>query len=310
MSRAAVVFVVTAMLIPVAGGIAAADELEEHLKRAGEAEFSGRQVLVAYWDGDSAAGIYDVAQERGMTLAEAGGESVMVGRGRVRAEASGHEGHLAVGEWASWHLSDRYATGSSRSAVRLGRPATVVTVVEAGRPRVRMIFDDGTGAPLLTEVYDGGGALYRLAVMVDFRPGTPLRPMSSGPADEYEMIPKAGAVSLPRTLAGYWRADAYAGPDSTVQVFYTDGLFSFSVFQAEGRVAAGPFEEGPTLSSGGERYRRLLDPGAVRVFWTARDSSYVLVGDLPPDHLEEVLGELPSPDHPNLLVRMWRGLFG
>ncbi len=306
----AAVMVSIAVLLSGVAGVAAANELEEHLRKAGEADFSGRQILVSYWDGDSAAGLYDVAQIDGMTMLVSGGESVMVGRGRMRSETGSEEGHVAVGEWAAWKLSDRYRAAKSRTTVRLGRPATVVSVVEDGRPRLRMIFDDETGAPLLSEVYDGDGSLYRMAVMVEFSPGTPRRDVRSGSLAEYDMIATATDVSLPRSLAGYWRADAYAGPEATVHAFYTDGLFSFSVFQAKGRAAAGPFEEGARLESSGKRYKRLLDPGAVRVFWNARHSSYVLVGDLPPDHLDQVLGELPAPDHPNLFTRMWRGLFG
>lgn len=308
--RPAIVAVATFLLVATATGVAAGNELEEHLRKAGDADFSGRQIIVSYWDGDSSAGVYDVAQSGGMTMLESGDESVMVGRGRMKSEYGNLEGHVAVDEWAEWKLSDRYHAASSRTTVRLGRPATVVSVVEDGRPRVRMIFDDETGAPLLSEVYDGNGSLFRLAVMVDFSPGQTRRPMRSGSIDEYEVIPTAAAGSLPRTLAGYWRADAYEGPEATVHAFYTDGLFSFSVFRAEGRAAAGKFEDGARLESSGNRYKRLLDPGAVRVFWNARRASFVLVGDLPPDHLDLVLGELPTPDNPNLFTRMWRGLFG
>ncbi len=297
----------------VAGGAlpAAAEELEAYLRGAGEAEFSGRQIVVTYWEGgESAAGVYSVAQRDGMTLVKSGGLELMVGGGKMETDHAGGEGHVAVTEWADWRLSDRYDVAAEEQARRLGRPATVVTVVEDGTPRVRMVFDDATGAPLLSEVYDGDGDLYRMAVMVEFEPGAPPMSRAPGPLSEYQVVERSAPVGLPDELAGYWRADTYAGPETTVQAFYTDGIFSFSLFRAEARLDDGPFAEGADLDASGNSYRRLLDPGAVRVFWNASTASFVLVGDLPPDHLEEVLGALPEPDRPNVLVRAWRGLFG
>ena len=59
-----------------------------------------------------------------------------------------------------------------------------------------------------------------------------------------------------------------------------------------------------------ELYRRVVTPTSLWVHWDAPDHSYVLVGDLPPDHLTEVLAELPEPGRRNVLVRLWRRLFG
>ncbi len=311
MRRLATIGALTTLLV--AGGAlpAAAQELEAYLRGAEEAEFSGRQVVVTYWDGDeSAAGVYTLAQRDGMTLVESGGLELMVGGGKMEAEHPGGEGHLAMTEWTEWRLSDRYRVAPTEDVRRLGRPATLVTVIEEERPRVKMVFDDATGAPLLSEVFDGDGSLYRMAVMVEFQPVAPPMPRAPGPLSEYEVVSRSTPVGMPDGLAGYWRADTYAGPQSTLQAFYTDGIFSFSLFRAEDRLDDGPFADGADLDAAGNTYRRLLDPGSVRVFWNARTASFVLVGDLPPDHLQEVLAALPEPDRPNVLVRAWRGLFG
>ncbi len=311
MRRLATIGALTALLV--AGGAlpAAAEELEAYLREADEAEFSGRQIVVTYWDGgESAAGVYAVAQRGGMTLVESGGLELMVGGGKMETDHAGGEGQIAMTEWSEWRLSDRYDVAAEEEARRLGRQATVVTVVENDRPRVRMVFDDATGAPLSSEVFDGDGDLYRMAVMVEFQPGAPPMQREAGPLSEYEVVARSTPIGLPDQLAGYWRADTYAGPDETLQAFYTDGIFSFSLFRADARLDDGPFADGADLDAAGNSYRRLLDPGAVRVFWNARSAAFVLVGDLPPDHLENVLADLPDPDRPNLLVRAWRGLFG
>ncbi len=313
MRRLVLLGAVAAAFVVGGAASAAATELEDYLRAAEEAEFAGRQIVVTYWDGDeAAAGVYSVAQRDGMTTVEAGGLGLMVGGGKMEADhAAGGAAHMAMTEWADWRLSDRYDVGASEPARRLGRDATVVTVLEDGVPRLRMIFDDETGAPLLSEVFDADGELYRIAALVEFQPGEP--PMArdaAGPLDEYYVVPRSSSVGLPDSLSGYWRADTYAGPEATVQAFYTDGIFSFSLFRADTRLAAGPFEDGAELEAAGRTYRRILDPGAVRVFWNASTGSFVLVGDLPPDHLQEVLDSLPTPERPNVLVRAWRGLFG
>ena len=46
------------------------------------------------------------------------------------------------------------------------------------------------------------------------------------------------------------------------------------------------------------------------VQWSSDPYTYVLVGDLPPDHLQQVLSELPRPTSRNILSRIWQGLFG
>lgn len=308
MKRLVVVLGLAGGMLVLGAGVAAAQELEPYLRDAGAAEFSGRQVVVTYWDGDeSAAGVYSVAQIDGMTLVQAEGLGLMVGGGKMDSEHGGHG--LAVSEWSDWRLSDRYETGSTRETRRLGRPATVVSVLEDGAPRLRMIFDDATGAPLLSEVFDGDGSLYRMAVMVDFDAAAPPMPRTAA-AEYYEVLSSSAPVALPSELGGYWRADTYVGPESTIQAFYTDGLFSFSLFRAEARLDAGPFDDGDRMEAADRTYLRLLDPGSVRVFWNASNATFVLVGDLPPDHLEVVLSELPAPERPNVLVRAWRGLFG
>ena len=60
---------------------------------------------------------------------------------------------------------------------------------------------------------------------------------------------------------------------------------------------------------GGE-YLQMVTPSEVWVAWRHDGSTFLLVGDLPPDHIVRVLSELPQPEGANLLSRLWRGLFG
>jgi hypothetical protein len=106
------------------------------------------------------------------------------------------------------------------------------------------------------------------------------------------------------------RADTYAGPDETIHAFFTDGLFSFSLFEVDVAARLDRFEDAGAVLLNGTSYRRLVTPTEIWVTWKAGDVAYVLVGDLPPDHLEEVVADLPAPREPSLLSRLWNGIFG
>ncbi len=115
---------------------------------------------------------------------------------------------------------------------------------------------------------------------------------------------------MPASADGYSRLDVYRDQDGVVQAFYGDGLFSFSVFQLPGIQGEDRFAHATELALAGDRYEVLVHPTDLWVRWNSGGTTYLLVGDLPPDHLESVLRELPKPSGNDLLSRLWRGLFG
>jgi hypothetical protein len=44
--------------------------------------------------------------------------------------------------------------------------------------------------------------------------------------------------------------------------------------------------------------------------WNSPDTTLALVGDLPPDHIEQVLAELPKPGIRIWFRRIWARFFG
>ncbi len=290
--------------------VAQAEELEEYLEKAAEAEYTGREIVVTYWEDETHAGIYEVEQGGGLTMVGGTVSRAMVGAGKIDRLDDGRDPQELFG-WSEWRLEDRYSMEPAVAGRRLGRSVSIVSIEESNRLRMRVAFDTETGAPMLTEVFDGDGRLYRLAVMVDFSPEPPDLPegMLDG-SSGYETVGPAAVETLPATAAGYRRADTYAGPDDTVHAFYSDGLFSFSVFEFAGRADTGLFADAPKLRVRDREYRRISDPGSVLVFWRASDATYLLIGALPPDHLRAVLGDLPEPGDRSLLGRIWRGVFG
>jgi len=304
-------------LVVVAGAsavpTAAADELEDYLRSAATASYSGRQIVVTTWGGDTSFGSYRVMQEPGLTLVNGTEYEARAGGGRMSSTSGDVLHGLSLEHWAEWRLHDRYEMGAVRTVTPFGREATSVDIMEGDVVRARLVFDVATAAPLRAEWFDASGSVYRISVLVDFSEIGEGVEMPSGedvPGMSYAVMGSAGATRLPASAGGYWRADAYAGAKNATHVFYTDGLFSFSVVELSERMKSGPFSHGAKFKVGGHTFRRLIEPGAVWVYWSTPDHSYVLVGDLPPDHLKDVLGEMPEPGEPNVFVRMWRNLFG
>lgn len=290
----------------VGAGVAAGDDLDEYLQRAAESDYAGSQIVVSIWDGRTETMVIDI--EHAGSRFMVGSEEHLVDAGTV--VKNGGSSALSVAAW-NRYASDRYEAAEAVRVRRLGREAESVAIVEDGTIRARILFDVATGAPLATEIYDGGGRLFRLSAMTQFD-ATPRKIYAgvSPEADVYDVMVPVSVATLPKHAAGYTLADVYSGPDDVVHAFFTDGLFTFSIFEIEGDVTADRFEDAVTMEVRGARYQRFATPTDVWLQWTADDTSYVLVGDLPPDHLDDVLHELPKPSRPNLLERMWRGLFG
>jgi hypothetical protein len=126
------------------------DDLEEYLRDAAGAEFSGRQVVMTYWGDEAAAGIYEVTQSGGTTTIHAGDDTVIIGAGAFETRRGDDDHYQLVPEWTSWYIDDRYTIGDVERVQRIGRPATLVTVLEGDVVRLRLAFDVATGAPLLS----------------------------------------------------------------------------------------------------------------------------------------------------------------
>lgn len=286
----------------------ASEELDVYLEQADAAGYSGIQFVVTVWGDDTSTGIFQVEQAGDMVMVQQGAGESLISSGKVRA-MDGRVG-TAIGSWAEAVGSSRYTVGPPQAAERLDRSAQSIDVFEGSLLRARLILDMKTGAPLATEVYDGNGDLFRFATMLDF--DTTMGEMAELAADgsAYDVVLAAPVTSLPDTVAGYARVDVYDAPGEGVHAFYADGLFSFSVFDLPDDAGDGRFKDAATFRMGGSDYRKLLAPSDIWVMWRTPQATYVLVGDLPPDHLEDVLSELPRPKSKSFFSRLWGGLFG
>lgn len=287
---------------------AVAEELEDYLSKAAEADYAGTQVVVTVWEGRSTARIMEVERIGELLMVGSDGREVVAGNGKLSSAAGG----VVLSDWdAGSHLSSRYTTGTAEPAQHLGREAIEVTIFEYDVARARIVFDAATWAPMVTEVFDGDGDRFRFASFTEFSPA-PRRAFEKmdDAGDVYEVVTRIDETAMPGSAAEYRRLDVYRNQDGVVQAFYGDGLFSFSVFQLEGAQGERRFDGAETLVVDDAAYQVLVNPTDVWVRWASGARTYLLVGDLPPDHLEAVLTELPEPQSGGFLARLWRSVFG
>jgi len=299
----AAVFVVTT------AGSALADDLADYLEDARDAIYSGERLVATSWDGIDSIGIFEIQHHGGMASVGSGSGSATIGAGRMYLGGP-EEAAVSFVLHTDPELGGRYSVSPGEATKHLGRAATVVEVIEAGSVRVRMVVDDSTSAPVATEVFDDEGELFRSSAMTEFSVWVDPA-MAAFDDREYRMMLPLDAADLPIDLAGYRLIDVYAAPQDGRQAFYTDGLFSFSVFTTRGRADWAKIADNEhSYSTDGNRYLRVVSPTSVTVLWNAPTTAIALVGDLPPDHLDDVLGKLPPPGTDNWMKRMWRKLFG
>lgn len=308
MIRSAVAAALTMVLVPLPA--AADDQLADRLEQQMTAEFEASGIVMCTWGGDSAAGPYSVSRHGAMSMATGPAGDLMVTDALTVMRRGGEWYAVDFTDRAEWSLSDRYRLGAPEPSERLGRPGRTYVVFEGDLPRVRVVVDDATAVPLLTEVLDGDGRVFRVAALMEVAAATEQSDDMPGEVRRRTVAPTAAAPQFPESLAGYRRMDAYAVEGGGVHGYYSDGLFSFSVFQTGRGAPPAAFDAATRFGVDGGIYLRVVTPTVVWVYWAAPDHSYVLVGDLPPDHLASALEDLPAPGERGLLVRMWRRLFG
>lgn len=302
------IFTVTLTLMTLLGTLPAPD-LVDDLDQAGDAEFAGRQLVVCWAPDGVVAHVTDIEQSGGMTMVTGPDGSFVIGEGKMIEQYAGGIEYLEMTPTTDWRLWDGYTVRDGENVAGLS-DARVVEILEGNSIRARFVLDEATSAPLITEVYGRNEALYRYSSLIEFQPreSEPMLDMSDMP--EPESRASGTAETIPAMAGHYWAADSYSAPGG-VQVFFTDGLFRFSVFEVNRKSDGGGLAKLPTVDIGGNGgYYRQHTPGAVSVFWRTPDLAFVLVGDLPPDQLEAVLADLPTPSRPNVLKRAWRWAFG
>ncbi len=199
------------------------------------------------------------------------------------------------------------------SARCTGRTASVVEAVRDGRVAGRFWLDQASGLLLRREVYDAEGRRTRSSAFVDLD----VRQSTTTPAAVQLRPVGASAASL--------RADGWQVPDAlpeglrlfstgqtddeVLQLAYSDGLSTVSLFAQRGGLGSGP-GQGFSADEVGDRPVWVKHATPERVVWSGGGRVWTLVSDAPPATVRAAVGALPRDPAPDdgFLARLGRGL--
>jgi hypothetical protein len=296
-------------LAPALSASAAEDEtLDQLLERSSQAVYTAEQTISCSTPDGPRDAVVRIAQDGeqlrfGSTadegvevLAGAGGWSVSSGEGVISSAAVESAGAVAT---------PVYQVDRVGPIVFLDRAAMRYHIHRDGVQRAELIFDVETGALVGSTTFNADGSSYCQRRFVSIDPGaTELTEQLVLPA---EVQPIDTGLGLPETVAGFQRLDQYRDASGTRFTYFSDGFFSFAVFEARAEVA---LPGGVIATVGDAAYLRASGPGQVTYVWETGSGVMAIVGDMPPDLQVAVLSELPPPSDPGLFRRVWRTLFG
>lgn len=305
--RRLIALVVLITIVP--AGVAFGAELDELLSESQAASYSAEQIISCSTpDGerDALVRIEQVGDELRVTSSVSDDVEVISGSGQwtlTRGEEQVVHANVDSGEATA---EDLYTVEELGAVEYLGRAAMAYLLIREGEPRAELVIDEETGAVVEAVTLTIGNEVYceRRFVSLDTDPPEITEPTAEAAETPPTLIETS---TLPEEVGGFELLDQYVDEDGVRFAYYSDGFFSFAVFETPTAVAL-PGAELVEFASG--RYSRIFTAGQVTYVWETLDHGVALVGDLPPDMHEAVLAEMPHPQDPGLFRRWWRALFG
>lgn len=288
---------------------ASAADLDDVLTDARESTYTASRLVVSVWGGQTQVSREFVERADGMEMVRTDANWSMTGNGKA----------VSMGEEPSGvtFLTDKHSISTSRytivekgKATHMLRPCRIVDVMEGDILRASLLIDDRSGALLIQELYSDNGGMYRRTTLSDFRAYRTYEAPMDGADVPAEVVMHEDPVLLPGAVAGYELMDAFSAPGGSEQGFYSDGLFRFSLFILGGNMVVSGFEDAMVFATASGLYDMVPTAQAVRLNWRDGSNNFVLVGDLPPDHVADILRELPTPASGGMWARLWQRLFG
>jgi hypothetical protein len=288
---------------------ASADELTDYLDRANQSTYTANKLVVSIWAGQTQISSSLVEHSRGMEMVQVDSTWSMIGNGAVMTMGEAPSGIAFVSN--SGPIStDRYEVSDATRVTHMGRVCELVSVMEGDTVRAKLLVDVRTGAPLITESYTDTGKVFRRTSLQNFLAYRTYSGPSGAGGAEYDIVMPGASDLLPDSIFGYHLMDVSEAPGNGEQGYYTDGLFSFSLFVLSDISSVTGFETPTPFVTDTGTYDLVTAPNDVSIHWTDQENHFVIVGDLPPDHAAEVLAELPAPAIRSTLAQWWHGLFG
>ena len=281
---------------------APADPLARALTAASGLNFSG-QVVVDWVDGAGRhRSTLGVTVEGGVVDLDGQRKVVADGDGRL---VQGQQGWTLL--WPTGDVSgsvplyaDKYTVVSEPGPNVAGRPTTEVVLSVAGHLRERVSVDTATGLPLQRAVYNPDGTFVRLVSFSSFTvTGSPSgSARASAPRAAHRSVPRPVATAVPAPYAapldlaaGYQRIGVFRSADG-LEVLYSDGIDSLSVFEQPGALGSEPASR-VTATVGRAPAAVWAWPGGQVATWQNGPAVFTVVGDGPLSDLLAAAGSLP-----------------
>lgn len=318
--------------------------LDRAAQAAEELAYAGEVLWITHDDGGPGIERLEVTSSGNGEISVVRGDEYAVRLGTDRSGLAAYERGwfvpLPAADLSKAHkglsrLEEKYTVGRTGTEYLLDRPCTTLVIRRRSDAELveRLWIDDETNLLLRRETYDGEERLLRLVsyLSLEFDPQgraavaaaaasrrrEPLmtqREQDVAEVDDDRLdILRAAGWTVPDLLPGNYRPDgsfALAAEDSQpLQVVYSDGLYTLSLFEQRGAPDLASMSPGAqqTTEFGFEAYTW---PGAVpkRMLWEVSGTTFLLVGDAPPDDFQAIVQALPHPEPDGVVDRLRRGL--
>ncbi len=296
--------IAAALIVIPASAVSAAD-LDQLLDESREASYTAEQVITCSTPDGVRSGVVEIEQSGG-SLHLSGEVEVVSGNGGWESVQGDSVVTSASVKAAETHIDPVYTVDDGSAHPFLDRKAGLYRLYVGDVLRGELIVDGGTGAMLSVVTYNEDGTVYCERRFIEFDP-TPPVPSQSSLSGTGAIEPTDSVSTLPENLGDFQRLDIYQDDEGLVFAYYSDGFFSFAVFETPVVVT---LEGATTVTFDRGAYVRSFTPGQAIYVWQTGAGGMAMIGDLPPDMHEAVLAALPAPSEPGLLQRLWRSLFG
>jgi sigma-E factor negative regulatory protein RseB len=221
--------------------------------------------------------------------------------------------------------SDKWDLSVREGPTIAGRPTREVDATdrEDGLVRERLYLDFSTNLLLRREQLDRRGRAVRTVGFTSIGETAGVF-FGAAPADA-PRVPDRSTGREPRVLeevTAPFRAPGTAGdrfqlvgryeePDDTVHLFYSDGLFSVSVFEQEGELDRSGLPAGAEPRTvDGHDIHQYRTPAGVAMVWESDDIVYTTVSDAPLDQLDAIVADLGPDRSPSTVDRITNFVLG
>lgn len=279
--------------------------------------YSGTQ-LVSAWDGRTGySQVLDVVHlpGRGLTTRPHGADSGTLTAGRDGEDLTVPDRPIGTSYLADAAgrtlaplslLTSRYQVVNEAAGPVAGRPTRGLLVSRGSAAVARLWLDQATGLLLRREVYDSAGRTVALSAFLDIALG----PRAPVPLTQVALAGRSWAPSVVGVAAvrrAGWACPRQLGADlvlfdarslqpaatasPVMQLSYSDGLSSVSVFQQRGRLDQAAVADYELRDVGGHRIR--VQPGLpARAVWQAGGTVVTVVADDPGEPLAQTVAEV------------------